>query len=227
VLFDLDGTLVDTVADITCALNVALSEQQLGRLSESEARRMIGRGVPVLIERAVARLAPQRAVDTAQLLKRYEQHYDALYAQGELRARVFPGVAQGLAQLHGAGYRLAVVTNKFAAAAAKLLEHMHLAPWLDALVGGDSGLPRKPHPAPLLRACEELEVSPAAALMVGDSQVDVAAARAAGRAVVCVSYGYNEGADPRSLAADGFIDSLAELPALLGASSLRCANAAP
>jgi len=227
VLFDLDGTLVDTVADITCALNGALSEQQLGRLSESEARRLIGRGVPLLIERAVARLAPQRPVDTAQLLKRYEVHYDALYAQGELRARVFPGVAQGLAQLHGAGYRLAVVTNKFGAAAQKLLQHMHLAQWLDTVVGGDSGLPRKPHPEPLLRACEELGVARAAALMVGDSQVDVSAARAAGLSVVCVPYGYNEGADPRTLPADGFIDSLAELPGLLGVSSLRCANAAP
>lgn len=227
VLFDLDGTLVDTAADITHALNGALCEQQLGRLSESEVRRMIGRGVPVLIERAVARLAPQRAIDTAQLLARYEVHYDALYAQGELRARVFPGVAQGVAQLHGAGYRLAVVTNKFGAAACKLLEHMQLAQWLDAVVGGDSGLPRKPHPEPLLRACEELGVTRAAALMVGDSQVDVAAARAAGVAVVCVPYGYNEGADPRALPADAFIDSLAELPALLGAASQRCARAAP
>lgn len=227
VLFDLDGTLVDTVADITHALNGALSEQRLGRLSESEVRRMIGRGVPMLIERAVARLAPHGALDTTKLLERYEVHYDALYAQGELRARVFPGVAQGLSQLHEAGYRLAVVTNKFTAAARRLLEHMHLAQWLDVVVGGDSGLPRKPHPEPLLRACEQLGVARTAALMVGDSQVDVSAARAAGLAVVCVPYGYNEGADPRTLSADAFVESLAELPGLIGAPPVRCARAAP
>lgn len=227
VLFDLDGTLIDTVADITSALDRALSEQGLARLSESEVRRMIGRGVAVLIERALTQLAPPgTAVNVPRLRARFDEYYEALYAHGELRARVYPGVAAGLAQLHGAGLRLAVVTNKPRAAAVKLLGHLALAQWFDAVVGGAAGLPPKPHPEPLLRACEELKVAPSAALMVGDSQVDVAAARAAGLPVVCVPYGYNEGADPRALPADAFIDSLAELPGLIGAAPARCARAA-
>ena len=227
VLFDLDGTLVDTAADITSALNCALSEQGLARLSESEVRRMIGRGVTVLIERALRQLAPAGTpLEAARLRAHYDEHYEALYGRGELRARVYPGVAAGLAQLHAAGLRLAVVTNKPRAAAVKLLGHLALAQWFDAVVGGDAGLPPKPHPEPLLRACEELKVARAAALMVGDSQVDVSAARAAGLPVVCVPYGYNEGADPRALPADACIESLAELPGLIGAASMRCAHAA-
>lgn len=81
----------------------------------------------------------------------------------------------------------------------------------------DSGLPPKRHPEPLLRACQELGVRPPHALMVGDSQTDVLAARAAGIAVVCVPYGYNEGADARALPCDAFVESIAELPALLSA----------
>jgi phosphoglycolate phosphatase len=86
-------------------------------------------------------------------------------------------------------------------------------------VGAQDGRERKPHPQPLLLACARLQVLPAQALMVGDSQVDVLAARAARIAVVCVPYGYNEGADPRTLACDAFVDSIAALPALLAGRS--------
>jgi phosphoglycolate phosphatase len=91
-----------------------------------------------------------------------------------------------------------------------------LSEWLDLVIGGDQGLAPKPHPQMLLAACERFGVAPAATLMVGDSQNDVRAARAAGVAVVCVPYGYNEGADPRALPCDGFLEDLSELPALVG-----------
>ena len=213
VLFDLDGTLLDTVADIARALNCALSEQGLPQLPPAEVRTFIGRGVPVLIQRALARLGA--GGDAGRLLERFHAHYERLSAQGELQARVFPGVAPGLAALHAAGVKLAVVTNKPARAARAVLRDAQLARWIDALVAGDSGLAPKPHPEPLLRACAELGVAPQEALMVGDSRVDVLAARAAGVPVVCVPYGYNEGEDPRTLPCDAFVDSLAELPALL------------
>jgi phosphoglycolate phosphatase len=87
------------------------------------------------------------------------------------------------------------------------------------VVGGDTAEQRKPHPQPLLCACEALQVPPAQTLMVGDSAIDVAAARAAGMRVACVPYGYNEGADPRTLACDAFIDTLADLPTLLLAAT--------
>jgi len=98
------------------------------------------------------------------------------------------------------------------------------------VVGGDSGLQRKPHPQPLLTACEQLGVGAAETLMVGDSQIDVTAARAAALAgVVCVPYGYNEGVDPRTLPCDAFIETLDDLPAALvpRAERLVSANALP
>ena len=215
VLFDLDGTLFDTAADIAAALNGALAEQGLGPVPLARVRTFIGRGVPTLIERALAFLGAAARGDPQAQLQRFEAHYQRIEASGELTARVYPGVCAGLGGLHALGLRLGVVTNKPARAATDLLRRHGLARWIQSVVGGDSGLPRKPHPEPLLRACEELGVAPAAALMVGDSLVDVLAARAAGLTVVCVPYGYNEGNDPRALPGDGLIESVAELPALL------------
>jgi phosphoglycolate phosphatase len=216
VLFDLDGTLLDTVADICSALNRALAEQSLPALPQSVVRALIGRGVRALVQRAAARLAAAgEAADAVRLLERFNFHYARLSERGESQTRVYPGVAAGLGGLHALGLPLAVVTNKPKQAAVELLARLGLGRWIAVVVGGDSGLPRKPQPQPLLSACEELQVPPARALMVGDSLTDVLAARAAGLAVVCVPYGYNEGADPRALPCDAFVESVADLPALL------------
>ena len=220
ILFDLDGTLLDTAADITRALNGALADQGLGPFTDVQVREMIGRGVPTLIERALARLGTaQRSVDLALMLEHFEEHYTRLLAGGEYQARVYPGVVEGLSALRARGLKLAVVTNKPKKAAVELLTQLKLSQWIGVVVGGDSCAFRKPHPEPLLFACEALEVSPAQALMVGDSETDVLAARAAGLAVICVPYGYNEGADPRALRCDAFVESLGELPALLCGSA--------
>ena len=220
VLFDLDGTLLDTAADITRALNLALAEQQSAPFALERVRELIGRGAPVLVQRVVARLNPRPwPVDPVLLLQRFYFHYDRMHEDQEFQARAYPGVEEGLAQLHARGLRLGVVTNKARYAAAALLVHLGLSPWVDVVVGGDTAEHRKAHPQPLLHACEELIVSPAEALMVGDSATDVLAARAAGMRILCVPYGYNEGADPRTLDCDAFIDSVAELPALLAGIS--------
>jgi phosphoglycolate phosphatase len=108
-----------------------------------------------------------------------------------------------------------VVTNKQFRFADALLRRLGLSVWVDLVIGGDTCERRKPDPQPLLFACESLQVPPSGSLMVGDSVNDVEAARAAGIAVVCVSYGYNEGRDPQTLDCDALLDSLAELPALL------------
>ncbi|MGH8304124.1 MAG: phosphoglycolate phosphatase [Steroidobacteraceae bacterium] len=226
VLFDLDGTMLDTAADISLALNRALAEQSLTSLPQAQVRVLIGRGVPTLIERAVARLAAAgESADAALLLERFHFHYERIHELDEIHTRVYPGVSQGLGALHALGLSLAVVTNKPRKAAVDLLTRLGLARWIEVVVGGDSGMYRKPHPQPLLRACEDLEVRPAQALMVGDSLTDVLAARAAGLAVVCVPYGYNEGADPRALPCDAFVESVGDLPALLTAAG--CCNPSP
>ncbi len=216
VLFDLDGTLLDTAADITVALNRALAERQLGPLAQDQVRELIGRGAPALIARAMScHGLPVGAAGQAALLDRFFFHYGRLHVFDECSARVYPGVAEGLGELHELGMRLAVVTNKQRHFAIDLLQRLRLSEWIEVVVGGDSCERRKPDPLPLQFACAALNVDPAQALMVGDSVNDVIAARAAELPVVCVPYGYNEGEDPRKLPCDAFVETLADLPALL------------
>jgi len=222
VLFDLDGTLLDTVDAIAAALNQALTERALAPLPVAEVRMMIGRGGPMLIERALRRLGAvldQRG--QAALLERYFLHYENIESGAEHSARIYPGVRECLKQLQQRlQLPLAVVTNKQQQLARGLLERLELSKYIDVLIGGDSCERRKPDPQPLQVACEALRVDTAQALMIGDSVNDVLAARAAGMPVVCVPYGYNEGNDPRALPCDAFIETLDDLPALLTRATL-------
>jgi phosphoglycolate phosphatase len=216
VLFDLDGTLVDTAADIALALNRTMVEYDFEAVAEDDVRRMVGRGSPILIERAAA--SQGRAIDAATeaaMVERFFHHYGHVEESSEGSSQPYAGAAESLRILHDAELRTAVVTNKQHRFAAALLKRLGLADWVDVVVGGDTCVQRKPDPQPLLFACETLNVPPSASLMVGDSINDVQAARAAGIPIVCVSYGYNEGRDPRTLDCDVLLDSLAELPALL------------
>jgi len=216
VLFDLDGTLLNTAADIARALNRALDEAGWLPFAVADVSRMIGRGSPMLIQRAAAARGQElSAAARDSLLERFFHHYGELEERGESDAQAYPGVADTLRQLHEADLRLAVVTNKHRRFADALLQRLDLMRWVDALIGGDTCERRKPDPQPLLFACESLAVSPDEALMVGDSVNDVHAARAAPMPIVCVPYGYNEGQDPSTLKCDAMIATLAELPALL------------
>jgi phosphoglycolate phosphatase len=216
VLFDLDGTLLDTVGDIALALNRVLAEYRVGALPDHDVRRMIGRGSPVLIERAMSALGQTLDPATqAAMVQRFFHYYGELEELNEDSAQPYPGAAEAVHSTHRAGLRTAIVTNKQHRFAEALLRRRALLESVDAVIGGDSCARRKPDPQPLLFACEMLKVPPSAALMVGDSINDVEAARAAGIPVVCVSYGYNEGRDPRTLDCDALLDTLADLPALL------------
>jgi phosphoglycolate phosphatase len=220
VLFDLDGTLLDTAADIALALNRTLAEHRFNSATLDEVRTMIGRGAPILIERAAARQG--RRLDQAHhtaMIERFFHHYGALQETNEFDAQPYPGAGEALSRLHEAGVRTGVVTNKQERFARGLLARLALIGWVDIVVGGDSCERRKPDPQPLLFACTRLGVLPERTLMVGDSINDVEAARGAGIPVVCVPYGYNEGRDPRELPCDALIDTLADLPQwLLGGS---------
>jgi phosphoglycolate phosphatase len=221
VLFDLDGTLLDTVDAIAAALNQALSERSLAALPVAQVRMMIGRGGPVLIERALGWLGETLdQSEQAALLQRYFLHYEHVESSAEHSATIYPGVGDSLRQLQRLQLKLAVVTNKQKHLAEGLLERLALSQYIDVLVGGDSCARRKPDPQPLQMACDVLGVASAQALMVGDSINDVLAARAAGMPVVCVPYGYNEGNDPRALPCDALVETLAELPALLSRATL-------
>jgi phosphoglycolate phosphatase len=217
VLFDLDGTLLDTAGDIALALGRAFADQGHEAPGEQAVRTMIGRGAPMLVQRALASCgleldAPAREA----LLEGFFHHYGRLQEVDECAAQPYPGVLEGLGRLGLQRLPMAVDTNKQERFARSLVQRLGLAPWFPLVVGGDTCERRKPDPQPLQWACARLGVEVAHAVMVGDSVNDVQAARAAGMRVVCVPYGYNEGTDPRALPCDAFVQTLRELPALLG-----------
>jgi phosphoglycolate phosphatase len=207
VLIDLDGTLVDSAPDIVEAVNRMLRALDAPALSPATVTGFIGNGVPTLVQRVLAAsaIAPGQH---ARALDQFQRHYAETNGR---YSRVFPGVLTGLARLREAGYRIACVTNKPQAASETLLSVSGLAPLLDAVVGGDATPHMKPHAEPLLHACRLLGADPACSVMVGDSGVDVAAARAAGMPVYIVSYGY-PGMDHAGMAGATFIDSLDHIP---------------
>jgi phosphoglycolate phosphatase len=217
ILFDLDGTLLDTAGDIALALRRAFAEHGFVAPDEAAVRRMIGRGAPMLVERSTAAQAMVLdAAAKAELVERFFHHYGRLQDEDECAAEPYPGAREALQALHAAGLPLAIVTNKQQRFAQGLMNRLGLAPYVRLVVGGDSCERRKPDPQPLLWASAQLGAEAAHTLMVGDSVNDVLAARAAGMAVVCVPYGYNEGEDPRKLPCDAIVETLADLPALLG-----------
>ena len=217
VLFDLDGTLLDTAGDIALALGRAFADQGLEAPQEAQVRTMIGRGAPLLVQRALAwRGLDPGAPAREALLEGFFHHYGRLQEVDECAAQPYPGVLEGLGRLGAQRLPMAVVTNKQERFARGLVRRLGLEPWFPLVVGGDTCERRKPDPQPLQWACERLGVEVAQAVMVGDSVNDVQAARAAGMRVVCVPYGYNEGTDPRALPCDAFVQTLQQLPALLG-----------
>lgn len=214
VLFDLDGTLVDSAPDLATAVNALLAELGRPGVSLDEVRRWVGNGADRLLERALSGSLDGRipATELATARPRFLHHYEHLLC---VDSGLYPGVTEGLRALHATGMRLGCVTNKPSRFARPLLERLAIADYFTAVVGGDDAPRKKPAPDPLLMAIEQLGVAPRHCLMVGDSEHDVAAARAAGCPVVAVPYGYNHGRDIRKAHPDVVIDSLAELPLLL------------
>ncbi|HEY0846653.1 MAG TPA: phosphoglycolate phosphatase [Noviherbaspirillum sp.] len=213
VLFDLDGTLMHTAPDITAAVNQMLVSRKLPILPEALVTNLIGRGSPTLIERVFhvldVHVTPGERLDALQV---FQECYEHIVGS---RARPFPGVADALERLRDMDLKLAVVTNKYHRFAIKLLRQFHMASMFDLVVGGDTLEVRKPNPLPILHACDSLDVPVSQSLYIGDSPIDVEAAKSAGVPVFCVPYGYREGQPVESLAADGFIETLADIPYLI------------
>jgi phosphoglycolate phosphatase len=205
ILFDLDGTLVDSVQDICEAANVALRERNLPSLSAKVVRGMIGDGLPKLAERALQEAggkSDQLQDFTLRVSSYYEKH-------AAVFTRCYPGAYPVLRELRARGIKLGVVTNKPTSAARSLLKDLDILGMLGVVVGSDS-LPRKPDPAPVLEAIRILAIEPDGVMMVGDSAHDIDAAHAAGISSVAVTYGYYR-SDPSTFGADYVIDSLHEL----------------
>ena len=212
VVFDFDGTLVDSVHSIATALNQLLTEEGRQTLPPEAVAGMVGDGAIKLIERGFAATGDPIGSDAAaEMMPRYEP---MLVASPPGADSVYPGVRATLEALHRIGVRLGVCTNKPERPARVALETVGLADLIDVVIGGDTTSTRKPAAEPLLAALAALGATADDGAMVGDNANDVAAARAAGLPVVVVSYGYPRG-PAEDLGADLVIDSFAELPQAL------------
>lgn len=208
-MIDLDGTLLDTIPDLAAATNLMLEALGEAALPLGTVRNFVGKGIPRLVERALARDIDGKA--GVEVMARALPMFERFYAEVNGRhTTMYPGVREGLELMRGAGFRLACVTNKAGAFALPLLERMGLAPFFEQTVSGDTLPRKKPDPMQLLHVCSEFGIAPARMLMIGDSGNDVQAARAAGCPVFCVPYGYNEGHDVQSLEVDAIVGALTD-----------------
>lgn len=210
VMIDLDGTLLDTIPDLAVAANMMLKELGRTPLAETLIRTFVGKGIPRLVERALAGAADPDLF--ARALPVFERCYAGVNGR---HTTIYPGVKEGLGRLRDQGFPLACVTNKAGSFTLPLLEHMKLAPYFAEVVAGDTLPKKKPDPLPLTHTCEKFGIAPRDMLMIGDSLNDAQAARAAGCPVFCVTYGYNEGQDVRELDIDAIVPSLLEATRLI------------
>lgn len=220
ILFDLDGTLADSSADLAGALNDVMGEEGYPALSVPAVTAMIGGGIPLLIERALVahgEKPPQERV--AELFPRYREAYVPRAVES---TRLFPGVAEVLEQYHAQGVALGVCTNKPEAISRIILEKLGVLSLFGAVIGGDTLPTKKPDPAPVLEGLSRLGCRPEDGLMVGDSAADAFAAKAAGVRCVLVTFGYSQ--DPiEDLPSEGVIDHFDAFSALV--SGLQAARA--
>jgi phosphoglycolate phosphatase len=213
VVFDLDGTLVDSAPDLRVAINKLLGEEGRRSVALDEVIGMIGDGAAKLVERAFRATGGRpEAESPEQLTARFLAFYEGHATDS---TRPYPGVPETLALLREQQWSLGICTNKPERATREVLRDLDLASHFGAIVGGDSiaGV-RKPHPRLLLAVLDRLGAAPAEAVMVGDNANDVHAARAAGVPVIVRAGGYTR-VPTSQLGADAVIEAFAELPAVL------------
>lgn len=212
ILFDLDGTLIDSAPDIHAAVDELLGANGFAPLPFARVKAMIGHGTRKLVERAFAAVGV--TLDEAALDAKYEQMMPIYNSHLVDRTRLLPGVADTIGQLSNRGLRLGVVTNKPQRPTETVLSHFGIAPYFGAVLGGDCGLERKPAPDMLLGALRMLGADIGGAVMVGDSEADVQSARAARLPAIALAGGYTN-IPVDELGADAVIQAFAELPAAL------------
>jgi phosphoglycolate phosphatase len=214
ILIDVDGTLVDSVPDLAYCVDEMMGQLGCPAHGETKVRDWVGNGVERLVRRALIGQLDGEPEET-DFARAYPIFLE-LYAENtSKRSVLYPGIREGLDYLKGQGYRLGCVTNKATQFTLPLLRDLGIFEYFEIVIAGDTLAKKKPDPMPLLHAAEQLSVDPSAALMVGDSQSDVKAARAAGFQIVCMSYGYNHGEDIRHYNPDAVLDSLNEIRTLL------------
>ena len=207
IIFDLDGTLLDSRGDIAAAVNHARAGLGRTPLSPETVNRFVGDGLPKLLGRSFGTVAPA-------VLRPAEALFRAHYADHSLdTTRPFPGVIEALDALRGTA--LAVVTNKPADFSVQMLVKLGLRDRFRSVVGGGATREKKPHPEPFLKACAESGVPPGLALMVGDGPQDLEGGRAAGMSTCGVTFGFTAKEILEALRPDYLIGDMRELPPLI------------
>jgi len=206
IIFDLDGTLIDSSVDIANAINYAVEPYSVRPLTVQEVISLVGEGISRLMEKIILKEGIQ--ADKDFLTERFVYYYSA-HLIGN--TTVYPGVRETVTQL--GAYRKAVISNKRESLSVKILEQLGLSEYMDMIVGSDTVRERKPSPLPVCHVLSVLGISPDAAIMVGDSNYDIEAGKAAGIKTVAVTYGYR----PLELlqGADFIINSMDELVKIL------------
>jgi phosphoglycolate phosphatase len=209
-MIDVDGTLVDSVPDLSYCIDETMKALGKNPWGEAKVRHWVGNGVPKLVERALTGEL-EGTPDNAEFEQAYPLFLD-LYAQNtSKRSQLYDGVKTGLDYLQKRGYTLGCVTNKAEQFTLPILKDLGIFDYFGLVVSGDTLAKKKPDPLPLLHSAKFFNIEPKNSLMLGDSVSDVKAARAAGFAIICMSYGYNHGRDIRDTKPDLVIDSMAEL----------------
>jgi len=215
-IFDLDGTLIDSVPDLAVAVNHMLASLHRDTFNEDIIRYWVGNGAQTLVQRA---LSGQNEIDDdldEALFENALEVFLAFYHQNLCNATVtYQNVSSTLNTLKSEGYRLAIVTNKPFDFVAPILKGLGLSDLFEFILGGDSLEKKKPHPEPLLHVCETLKVPVDRCVMVGDSKNDILAANTCGMESVGVTYGYNYGEDIDVHKPTVIIDDISELLELL------------
>jgi phosphoglycolate phosphatase len=212
IVFDLDGTLIDSLPDITSALNETIARHGLPPFDQPTVKEMIGGGVAQLLKHAFTAHGAQDR-DAAQAV----EHFLAIYGNRcTAGTRLYDGAFELLHSLHVKGVKLAICTNKPQNITDSILDGLGIAHFFGAAIGERAGQPVKPAAGPLRLALEQLGMEAAGAVMVGDSAADVGTARACGVPVVLVSFGYSR-VPAAGLGADAVIDRLLDLEAALAA----------
>ena len=211
VVFDLDGTLVDTAPDLTNALNHVLVERGHAPVTLATIRSTVGYGARVMIEEGLRQTGVTDDIDA--MLEGFLRYYEKNIA---VESRLFPGALTALEELRVRGVRLAICTNKRENLAHLLLEALDITGFFQAIAGRDSFPMSKPHPGHLLRTIEAAGGDPENALMVGDSDIDVKTAKSAGVPVIWVSFGYSPPGPLDGPPPDASIDDFGQLTAEAG-----------
>ncbi len=214
IMIDVDGTLVDSVPDLAWCVDETLKQIGLPIRGEAAVRNWVGNGVIRLVERAVAN--DLDAPHDEAIFEKAMPIFNELYAENtSKRSELYPGVREGLDYLKSTGIKIGCITNKAEQFTHPLLKDLGLWDDFEIVISGDTLEKKKPDPLPLLHGAKQLDANPENSLMLGDSTSDVKAARAAGFAIICMSYGYNHGVDIHDSKPDVVIDNMTELKELI------------